>query len=255
MKIEEFKREFKHMNYVEFDGIVLFNDFEVYDKETKEETKYKTLDEALKHKYKGKTILQLIEEKEDLKIRLDGGRGASSGGEGTSLFGGQDGSNGVAKADPDLPARMNRMYNGNKSSQENTLNTFRKQHASSKEEHLIAMDDDGFVSAYTHGGKSSVGYSPGQVAGKHVIHNHPNGSNFSKADLDGLTSTKQKSITATSEKVTYRVEKGKNFDAKGFKKALNNAKTTETDYNKAVDKFLRQNAKKYGYKYTMTEHN
>ena len=195
-----------------------------------------------------------VEAKKDFKIYISGGRGTGSG-KGTSLFGGQGGNTGTGNSTPDLPARMNRMYNGNQMSAGHTLSTFRNEHATSKTEHLIAHDDDGFVSVYTHGGKSSVGFTPNQVEGKHVIHNHPNGSNFSKADLDNLASTGQKSIAATSKSVTYKVEKNKNFDAKGFAKSLNNAKTTQTDYNKAVGDFLKRNQKKYGYTYTETYHN
>lgn len=250
MKLDDFKKDFRYLNSVLFEDLILFSDYEVYNRETEESTYYNSLDEALLHKYKNKTILQRIEALQDLNIKLDGGRGSGSG-ESRGLFG--DGGGG-GSFKPDLPARMNRMYNGNMTSQSNTLGTFRNAHATAKEEHLVAMDDDGFVSTYQHGGKSSVGFTPNQVAGKHVIHNHPGGSHFSKADLQALASTDSKSITATSRKMTVRVEKGKNFDAKGFSKALDTAKTTQTDYNKAVDRFLKSNQKKYGYKYTKTDH-
>lgn len=139
-------------------------------------------------------------------------------------------------------------------SREHTLETFRKQHANSKTEHLIAMDDNGFVSTYQHGGKHSVGFIPSQVAGKHVIHNHPSGSHFSKQDLMNLSTTKQKGITATSAKATYTVTKTDKFDAKGFSKALETAKTTDSDYDRALDRFLKRNSSRYGYTYSVTRY-
>lgn len=255
MKVQEFKKGLSALNYVMFDDdtLLLFNDLELYDRNTETSVKFNSFDELLTYECNGLTMEQRIEAKKDFKIYINGGRGTGSR-KGTSLFGGQDGAIGRGNFTPDLPARMNRMYNGNQMSAGHTLSTFRNEHATSKTEHLIAHDDDGFVSVYTHGGKNSVGFTPNQVEGKHVIHNHPNGSNFSKADLDNLASTGQKSIAATSKNVTYKVEKNKNFDAKGFAKSLNNAKTTQTDYNKAVSDFLKRNQKKYGYTYTETHH-
>lgn len=255
MKVQEFKKGLSALNYVMFDDdtLLLFNDLELYDRNTETSVKFNSFDELLTYECNGLTMEQRIEAKKDFKIYINGGRGAGSR-KGTSLFGGQDGAIGRGNSTPDLPARMNRMYNGNQMSAGHTLSTFRGEHATSKTEHLIAHDDDGFVSVYTHGGKNSVGFTPNQVEGKHVIHNHPNGSNFSKADLDNLAATGQKSIAATSKSVTYKVEKNKNFDAKGFAKSLNNAKTTQTDYNKAVGDFLKRNQKKYGYTYTETYH-
>ena len=256
MKVQEFKQGLATLNYVLFDDdtLLLFNDLELYDRNTETSVKFNSFDELLTYKHNGLTMAERIEAKKDFRIYINGGRGTGSG-KSTSLFGGQEGNaTGRDNSTPDLPARMNRMYNGNQMSAAHTLETFRNEHATSKTEHLIAHDDDGFVSVYTHGGKSSVGFTPDQVEGKHVIHNHPNGSNFSKADLDNLAATGQKSIAATSKSVTYKVEKNKNFDAKGFAKSLNNAKTTQTDYNKAVGDFLKRNQKKYGYTYTETYH-
>lgn len=257
MKISEFKKGLSELNYVMFDDdtLLLFKDLELYDRNTEISVQFSNFDEMLTYECNGLTMKKRIEAKKDFKIYISGGRGTGSR-KGTSLFGDQQDGNATGRdnSTPDLPARMNRMYNGNQMSAEHTLSTFRGEHATSKTEHLIAHDDDGFVSVYTHGGKNSVGFTPNQVEGKHVIHNHPNGSNFSKADLDNLAATGQKSIAATSKSVTYKVEKNKNFDAKGFAKSLNNAKTTQTDYNKAVSDFLKRNQKKYGYTYTETYH-
>ena len=185
-----------------------------------------------------------------------GGRGAGAGGENGGMWDGMIEGDGGGNTTPDLPARMNRMYNGNNMSVEHTISVFEDKHGSSKTEHLIAHDDDGFVSVYSHGGKGSVGFTESQVAGKHVIHNHPNNSNFSKTDLMNLSTSKQKSITATSSKGhRYKAEKTDKFDAKGWENALNNAKpknkiTSMEDYNNELHNWMTQNAHKYGVKYT-----
>lgn len=161
------------------------------------------------------------------------------------------------KAVPDLPAKMNKMYNGNEMSISNTVSVFEREHANSDTEHLIAYDDNGFVSTYTHGGKGAVGFTKEQVAGKHVIHNHPNGSHFSKTDLKNLSTTGEKSITATSEitRIRFTAEKTNKFDAKGWAKALDKASTkvnvdSVEAYNAAVHEWMSENAPKYGVKYT-----
>lgn len=180
-----------------------------------------------------------------------GGRGTSVG---HKLWGADEVH--FPSAVPDLPARMNKMYNGNNMSISNTVSTFESKHANSGTEHLIAYDDNGFVSTYTHGGKSAVGFTKDQVAGKHVIHNHPSGGHFSKVDLQNLSTTGMKSITATSATgVRYTAEKTNKFDAKGWSKALNEATTklkvdNVEKYNQALHDWLTENAPKYGVKYT-----
>lgn len=179
-----------------------------------------------------------------------GGRGSSVG---HKLWGREGRGH---KAVPDLPAKMNKMYNGNEMSISNTVSVFEREHANSDTEHLIAYDDNGFVSTYTHGGKGAVGFRKEQVEGKHVIHNHPNGGNFSKTDLKNLSTTGEKSITATTPNgIRYTAEKTNKFDAKGWSKALDRATAkfevnTLEDYNQALHGWLTENAPKYGVKYT-----
>lgn len=187
-----------------------------------------------------------------LNLQFFGGRGAGSE---TSLFGGQGGGEG-GKRNPDLPAKMNKLYNGNNMSVGHTISVFEAAHKDAGSEHLIAYDDNGFVSAYIHGGKHSVGFYLSDVEGKHVIHNHPSGSHFSMIDLKNLSTTGEKSITATSRKgYRYTATKTAKFDAKGWSKALSTAKTTGNidtieGYNKAVHNWLKHNASKYGVEYT-----
>lgn len=250
MTIDEFKKEFKKLNSFRFGDIILFKD-EVYDTVSEESKEYKELEEILDYKINDKTLKEHIESLERIEFRFEGGRGSTSG-ESKSLFGGQGGDgNATDKTTYDLPSRMNRLYNGNKQSQDNTVGVFEKEHLNSKIEHAVIYDDDGFVSTYKHGNAGSVSFNSRELNGKHVIHNHPtNGHpNFSKGDLDTWSSTGLKGITATSSKGRFTVTKGQKFDAKGFQKALNSAKTSLGDYDKAVDRWLKSNQKKYGYTY------
>ena len=138
-----------------------------------------------------------------------------------------------------------------------------KGYMSTTKDESIASDWGGFSGSEmpvvmhlknTKGAKHSVGISGGK--GETLIHNHPSGSNFSDADLKNFATTQIKSIVATSSnkdtKGTYQISKGNKFDAKGFIKALSNAKwdTNKYSYNTGADWWLKKNQKKYGYTYT-----
>lgn len=182
----------------------------------------------------------------------------NSSGKGNSIFDfGAEGTD--AKIIPDLPARMNKLYNGNRMSVQHTMETFEKEHANSTSEHLIALDDDGFVSTYQHGGKHSVGFTLNQVEGKHIVHNHPSGSHFSHTDLENLSTTGMKGVTATSKSgYRYTATKTQKFNGTEWQKALSQAKTgkeikTMDDYNNALHNWMSRNALKYGVEYTRTK--
>ena len=84
-----------------------------------------------------------------------------------------------------------------------------------------------------------------------ILHNHPSGGHFSDADLISTSmDARSKGIVATSTKAQYTFEKGTHFKANAFVKAVKNAIMKGTSYDDAVDKWLKGNAKKYGYKYT-----
>lgn len=72
---------------------------------------------------------------------------------------------------------------------------------------------------------------------------------MSKQDLITLAKNDYKSIYAVGSHYTYSVTKGTHFKKDGFAKALNKAKASTTNYNTSVDKWLRDNQKKYGYVY------
>ena len=84
-----------------------------------------------------------------------------------------------------------------------------------------------------------------------ILHNHPSGGHFSDADLISTAMDgRSKGIVATSGKAQYTFEKGTHFKANAFTKAVKNATLKGTSYDDAVDKWLKANSKKYGYKYT-----
>lgn len=72
---------------------------------------------------------------------------------------------------------------------------------------------------------------------------------MSKQDLITLAKNDYKSVYAVGSHYTYSVTKGTHFKKDAFTKALNKAKASTTNYNTSVDKWLRDNQKKYGYVY------
>ena len=244
----------RDLNYWVFDdSFIVYRDKEIFEIETGESQYFDDWTTLMLYEHNGKTVSKYVEDLTDLSVHRSGGRGAS--GNRKTLFTSNRGG-GPTESNPDLPARMNRLYNGNKMSQEHTISTFRSEHANAKTESMIAFDDNGFVSLYVHGGAGSVGFNPSDVAGKNTIHNHPpdGWANFSKGDLDSFARTQEKGMSATSSKATYTIVKTNRFDAKGFSKAVSTAKSSDSNYDRAVDRFLRQNSKKYGYTYTVTKH-
>lgn len=182
-------------------------------------------------------------------LQFFGGRGTGSL---TSTFKNSNASSGGTTTE-DLPARMNRMYNGNQMSQEHTIQTFKDAHLTSDTEHLIVFDDDGAVSVYRHGDSSSVSIDGIDLRGKTTLHNHPDSgwSHFSAGDLQTWADPYgEKRMVVTSRKADYTITKTSKFNSAGFLITMQNAKTKQTDYDKAVDAFLKRNAKKYGYTYT-----
>ena len=250
MEVQKFKEELQKVNGLSIGDYIVFNDYELYNLKTNKEKQFNTFEDLLNHKIRGISVENIIKNIDEFTYNLAGGRGAGGQAKAGSLFAGQDGDRGKVRNNYDLPSRMNKMYGGNKQSFDNTLKTFKKSHLLSDSESAVTVDNDGFVSIYKHGSKSSVGWYESELAGKHVIHNHPGGSHFSRADLITTATTKATGITATGSKYDYILKKTSKFDAKGFVKAVNTASGSTGDYNEDVHKFLKSNAKKYGYTYS-----
>lgn len=179
-----------------------------------------------------------------LDSQLFGGRGASYT-PGTDESSGQE----SVSIDRDFAARMNVLMKRGKMSQDIVLDNFRKMFTEDssrgRKEHLIAVDENGFTYALNHGQRDSVGYDRSEVAGKFVIHNHPNGSVFSRQDLRGLREDKITGIVASGKSGDYVFRIGKKFDYTGFDKALSKSPVTNTVISKkgesSAESFARTN--------------
>lgn len=252
MKIDSFRYKMIDYNFCIFDNnVILFKlkhgKWEVYDEDS---TIYDNLQSALVHTCKcGETISQLIEKLEQIEIPIEGGRGAS-GGQTFGWANASDGGGGDATHTvPDLPARMNNAIKVK--TREEAIAEFRKKHGNSDIEHSITIDKNGFVNSYQHGNKNSV-MAGRTEKGDWLIHNHPNNSSFSPADMLNTAMTHRGGIVATHSG-GYRVfSKGPHFDQVGFVKAVKKAQKTGLkgkDGNAVVDNFLKRNQKKYGYRF------
>lgn len=269
MRIDTFKHEFRKRAgvFVTNDIILFRRPLELYDftNDTVIATfKGRDVEPALNYDLGDKTIRDIITRWKKMPIiSLQGGNGSSSGMDaythrGIPMGGENGGGNGIDK--PDLPARFNAQF-GNETSFEKTLEAFRNMHVNDNYESGITVDAQGFVTGYVHGQSGSVGISA--YNGEHVIHNHPAAGYpiFSGADLVSTALENSSGITAssTSEGRTeatakyagdYIFNKGKNFNAAAFVKAVKGAYLKGKDYNDAVDKWLKAHQQKYGYTYT-----
>lgn len=189
-----------------------------------------------------------------------GGRGSGSRRTGRRTGGGIREGTG-APMHPDFPARINAITGGRYKSPEETLKAFREKHVFDNKESLVIVDDNGFVYQYNHGGKGSVGFVPSAVKGLDkknmtTYHNHPNGSHFSRRDLYNIHEVGLKGVVASTTHGDYIFTAGNGFKGAAFNKALrqyarklNQAKDLN-EYNKLMDKFLKDNQKKFKYKYS-----
>lgn len=191
---------------------------------------------------------------------LHGGRGSSSGnsGAGGSLFGGQNGGNEPDHTRSINPSIINSEMGGKDRSYEKALAKFVTLYKDSDREWAMSLDDDGFAHTLVRGNKGSV--LSDRRKGQMVIHNHPSGGygNFSGKDLENAARLNTKGIVAVGHEdgIVHSFVKTQKFDAKGFLKAMSEAKmNSNKGYNENVADFLRKNAKKYGYKYTETKIN
>lgn len=190
----------------------------------------------------------LISQLDDIVFDVAGGRGAS--GTGANKYEWRNAVGRHGKSKNDLPARMNNKIKTK--TEHDAISAFRNKHGKSDKEHLIQIDRNGFVHTYSHGGKSAVEIPKRIKKGSTLVHNHPNNSSFSPADMLALAGTKAGSIVATHSGGYRKITKGTHFDTAGFTKAVATAKKNGLrgkDSNAAVDNFLKRNQKKYGYKF------
>lgn len=240
---KDLEKAFTYLTVLNLGSYLLYDDLELYNTNTGETKQYKTIDDVLADKEIKEKIDKLT-----FYYYYMGGRGASSGqmGGGFTSAGGEDSdSKNTYSASP---AEFN--SGGRKHNIETVLNKFVEKYGNADREYAVSVDSQGFAHSYRVGGAHSVRIS---AAGKGhtIIHNHPNGGNFSSADLLNLAGSKnQKGVIATNRKGYYDIQKSHNFNAKGFSKAVSRAQwPKKLSYDEGADWWLKKNQKKYGYKY------
>lgn len=247
MELKNFDYLLRDRNCVIFEDFAVFKDYDVLIYDTNEIIKCNNIKETGNVVVNGKRVEEYINQRDNYSIEFDGGRGASSSvgmGGGFSSAGG----NGKDNTHNIFPARLN--LGGKNRSFEKTLDLFATKYRNQNHEFGAEVDDDGFV--YTHVEGNSTNVRIGGTKNTTVIHNHPSGGNFSKGDLLSLASTNNKGIVAVGKKI-YHVKKGNNFKTKQFVSAVKNAKwPSKMSYDEGADWWLKRNAKKLGYSYTVS---
>lgn len=246
-----FLHEFKKAGAVTLDVYVLwYKTLNLWNMDTDEIIHFQSIEEAFEYEIKGKAIKDIIAEADMslFDMVLDGGSGSGSP-KGNFKFGhaARNRGDGGFIGNDDLPARMNTKIKNK--TEHDAIQAFRKQHNSSNIEHGMTVDRSGFVNGYNHGAATSVAF-PKYNKGDLMVHNHPSGGHFSDTDLLSMSRTSVRGVVATNPKGYYKVEKGTHFQGEKFARAVKNANMTGTSYDNAVDRWLKQNQKKYGYKYT-----
>lgn len=157
-----------------------------------------------------------------------------------------------------------------------------------KVETAVLLDSKGnTIFTESSGIENAVHFTPEQCAkmkGSNLTHNHPSNSTFSGTDISLLTYRDLKSIRATGENRTYQLTKingafPRNEFAKAFTEAYNrNKRVTNKEHNKIKhlqitnpvqyreechrldgklndmnSEWLKNNSKKYGYRYSVIE--
>ena len=253
MKVAQFNELLKANNAIKLnEDYIVFNDYELYCFKTEKGKKYKTVEELVED---NEFVKEIIENTDEFVLENGGGRGSSSSSNsGKKMgFGNAKGRKGNIR-EVLLNAELNlNVAEGN--SVKAVLDRFKQKYGNADREYAIAVDENGYTYQHIKGGKHSVGIEGDK--GQTVIHNHPNGSNFSMADLDNVATTKAKGVVAMSSakgvNSVYTFQKNDNFKAKAFIKALHKANWDESKgYNKGADEWLKKNQKAYGYKYKHT---
>lgn len=272
MEVLDFKKELEDREGIVLnDNYILFKDYELYNNQTNESVNFKKFEEVLDYKIEDKTVKEVIEEKEDVSELDYGGRGASSSGGGASLFSGKgERKAGKGKGEamrPLPPAYINSLTSSRYKSVEKTSKEFGKKFLNEGREYAGVIDKDGFAVDYTKGNKASVQHLERPNA--YSIHNHPSKVLNEKAkgraiyynapsgpDIRNWALGKGKGtiVVASGNRTMYTLSKSNGFKGKDLVKGMRSAKSSGKDtYDKDVDKWLKQNQKTYGYKYTKTK--
>lgn len=224
-KVYELKKALKEFAMVGIqEDLILFDDLTVYNEITGEEEQFKSI-EAIVEKYPDMVI--------ELFDSYEGGRGQKSKGKKSPqklVDGTKKQRGGAGKSLP--TATFNNQ--GRYVDTQKTLKAFQKKHKNENREYGLAINEQGFVTNYTRGQKSSVRIDTSSA-----------GKNFTTMYI--TTNAKNSRL--------YGVTKGNNFNYKDFSKAYKQAVKgllPQNVYNRRALKFLRNNQEKYGYTFTQS---
>lgn len=256
MKLSHFAKILAGNNAVKIsENLIIFNDFELYDMAEDASKNYESLDALVAA---NEDVKKIIDEAPYFELEWRGGRGASGstdkemgGGFNNSRGGGKDRTETIQNAELNFDTAKGNSLTA-------VLGRFKQKYGKADHEYGAAVDDQGFVHYLRNGNKHNVTYEPAFLDKMTVVHNHPSGGNFSKADLLTTATTRAKGVIATSSnpkiKKTYHFQKNDGFKAKEFVKAVNKAQWPKKyDYDKGADWWLKRNQRTYGYKYSSTK--
>lgn len=267
MELVDFEKDLQGREGITLLGnYILFKDYELFDESNGESVYFNNFDDVLDYKLNGETIRDIIKEKEDSTEIDEGGRGQgySRPSRGGKLFGGKGSRSGGRAGEikqPLPPAYINTLTSPRFKSVDKTSKAFGKNLMDADREFAGLIDENGFALEYTKGQKTSVQHL--ERKGAFSIHNHPvkqlskdkrhmyfNAPSTPDIRNWALGNGKGTIVVSSGNRTMYKLTKGNRFKAKEFIKAMNSAKSTGAkNYDSDVDKFLKANQKKYGYKY------
>lgn len=212
-----------------------------------------------------------------------GGRGSGSYTAGSATVGASSGGGGSGT---DMNIAGWTPQAGKKSvSKSVTIKSANKRIAGLDHEQMVIVGQDGYVRAAVKGDKHSVGLTPNaerHIKGNDVLHNHPNGTALSPADVITAGNTGARSISAVSRRSgkTYVLTATSKANGKGLsrqmkrdEKALINKWQAKADsmtgkkyknkqsyenqlykhWDNILGDWMQQNAAKYGYTYKVSK--
>ena len=251
MTVEQFKELFS--DKVGANGFYLDKEKEVFVfrvplsiwySETDESEEFDSIDDFLESEYEGRKVADIIAEMETLDISLSGSVG--SGEDKTFKFNHASGNDKDRTKDL-FPAYANVRIKSK--TLEGAMQEFHERFKNANKEWAYEVDQQGYVHQYKEGNASSVSIA-GRNKNNMILHNHPSGGAFSDSDLISASLGNERGIVASGKNGDYIFQKnGGHFKAAEFVKAVKRAKLVGKSYDDAVDKWLKANQKKYGYRY------
>lgn len=215
----------------------------IWNSNTDESIEFSSIEDFLNSTYEGQKIIDIISAMESLDISLSGSVGSSDK---TFKFGHAEG-DGKDETQDLFPAYANVRIKSK--TLEGAMEEFHNRFANADKEWAYEIDPQGYVHQYKEGNRSSVSIS-GRNKDNMILHNHPSGGAFSDSDLISTSLGNEKGIVASGRNGDYIFQKnGGHFKASAFVKAVKRAKLVGKNYDDAVDKWLKANQKKYGYRY------